>query len=113
MLKILAPLGAAGLAASALAVAGPVAVRAAGSQGPCGSAGPGHPIQHTGAGHHSFTDSHNNCVNFVGSGNTAFLDDSNFNLINMAGNNDTVHDFKNSNGNTVTSPSRPEPISTS
>jgi hypothetical protein len=101
VLKILPPLGIAGLAASALALAGPVTAHAAGTQGPCGGT-PGNPVQHTGNGHHSFTDSHNNCVNFSGANNTAFLDDSDFNLINMAGNNDLVHDFKHSNGNTVT-----------
>jgi hypothetical protein len=59
------------------------------------------PVQHTGPGHHSFTDSHNNCVNFANSSGTAFLNDSNFNLINEFGTNDTVHDFNNSNHNTI------------
>jgi len=102
MRRMLAPLAGAGLAVAALAVAGPVTAHAAGSGGPCSGAGTSNPVQHTGNGHHSFTDSHNNCVNFSGTGDTAFLEDSNFNLINMAGNNDTVHDFKNSNGNTIT-----------
>jgi hypothetical protein len=101
MLKILAPLGSAGLAAAAFAIAGPVTAHAAGTTGPCGFDSSNRPVQHTGTGHHSFTDSHNNCVNFVGTGNTAFLDDSDFNLINMNGNNDTVHDFQNSNHNSI------------
>lgn len=103
MLKTLAPLGIAGLTASAaLAVAAPLPAQAAGTTGPCSGAGTGNPVQHTGNGHHSFTDSHNNCVNFVGSNDTAYLTDSDFNLINMNGNNDLVHNFKNSNGNTIT-----------
>lgn len=93
MRKILAPVGVPGLAASALAIAGPITAHAAGSTGPCSGAGTGNPVQHTGSGHHSFTDSHNNCVNFVGVSDTAFLNDSNFNLINMVGNSDTVHDL--------------------
>jgi hypothetical protein len=101
MRKTLVPISVAGLAASALAIAGPITAHAAGTTGPCSGAGTGNPVQHTGSGHHSFTDSHNNCVNFVGVSDTAFLNDSNFNLINMAGNSDTVHDFNNSNGNTI------------
>src|SRR5258708_39817778 len=102
MLKTMAPFATAGLAVAALAVAVPTTAHAAGTTGPCGFAGPGQPIQHTGNGHHSFTDSHNNCVNFAGTGNTAFLDDSDFNLVNMLGHNHTVRDFKNSESNTIT-----------
>ena len=40
-------------------------------------------------------------MNFVGVSDTAFLNDSNFNLVNMFGSFDTVHDFNNSNGNTI------------
>ncbi len=93
---------AAALAASALAIAVPVTAQAAGTTGPCGGAGTGNPVQHTGNGHHSFTGSHSNCVNFVGVGNTAELTDSDFNLLNFGGVNDTVHDFSHSSGNTIT-----------
>jgi len=102
MRKILAPVAVAGLTASALAIAGPITAHAAGtSGGPCSGAGTGSPVQHTGPGHHSFTDSDNNCVNFVGTGNTAFLNDSDNKLINMFGNNDIVRDFNNSDNNSI------------
>ena len=57
MRKILVPVGAASLAAGALAIAGPTTAHAAGTTGPCSGAGTGNPVQHTGTGHHSFTDS--------------------------------------------------------
>ncbi len=101
MLRMVLPIGAAGLAAAALAVGGPITVHAAGSGGPCGGAGTGNPVQHTGNGHHSFTGSHNNCVNFAGPGDTAYLTDSDLNLINMNGSNDVVRNFINSSRNTV------------
>lgn len=102
MLRTLAPFATAGLAVAALTVAVPTTAHAAGTAGPCGAAGTGNPVQHTGNGHHSFTDSHNNCVNFVGTNGTAFLQDSDFNLINLAGDHDTVRDFRNSDSNTIT-----------
>ena len=102
MLRTLAPFATAGLAVAALVVAAPTTAHAAGTQGPCGFAGPGQPIQHTGNGHHSFTDSHNNCVNFSGTNGTAFLEDSDLNLINLAGDHNAVRDFTNSDFNTIT-----------
>lgn len=102
MLRTMASFATASLAVAALAVATPTLAHAAGTTGPCSGAAMGNPVQHTGNGHHSFTDSHNNCVNFVGTGGTAFLEDSDFNLINLGGNNDTVRDFRNSNSNTIT-----------
>lgn len=100
MIKTLAPVG---VAAALLAACVPLTAQAdaPGTSGPCSGAGTGNPVQHTGNGHHSFTDAHNNCVNFVGTNNTAFLDDSNFNLVNMNGNNDVVHQFTNSSHNTI------------
>jgi hypothetical protein len=91
----------ASMAATAAAMAGPVTAHAQqtgpGSDGPCPSTGK----QHTGPGHHSFTHSDNNCVNFANSSGTAYLTDSDFNLINMNGLKDTVRNFEDSNHNTI------------
>ena len=73
--------GVLGAAAMAMAMAVPVTGHAQVTNGPCSGAGTGNPVQHTGTGHHSFTDSHNNCVAFNNPGNTAFLNDSNNNSI--------------------------------
>ena len=100
MLRLLTTLGAA-LGAAALAVAVPVTGHAVVVNGPCSGAGTGHPVQHTGTGHTSFSDSHNNCVQFNNPGNTAFLDESNNNSIVFYGTNNTVEDFRNSNNNFI------------
>jgi hypothetical protein len=99
MQRILAAAGATALAATALAMSGPVTAHAQGTTGPCANG-----TQHQGAfsGHHSFTDSHNNCVQFNAPNDTAFLTDSNFNSIIFNGANNIVEDFKNSNSNTIT-----------
>jgi hypothetical protein len=97
MLKLLAPFAIGGLAAAAMAIGSPVTAHANGTNGPCPSNG----LQHTGPGHHSFTDSHNNCVNFAYSDQIAYLTDSNFNLINIGGHFDSVRNFQSSNGNTI------------
>lgn len=97
MLQRLILLAAPCLAASALVVSGPITAHAVtGTTGACANGD-----QHTGNVHHSFTDSHRNCVTATGSGETAYLTDSNFNLINMFGSNDTVRDFSNNNSNTI------------
>jgi hypothetical protein len=102
MLRPLTLAVAAGTALSALAVVVPVTTHAAGTTGPCSFTSPNHPLQHTGNGHHSFTDSHDNCVQFgTTTGNTAFLDDSNFNSVIFTGNNNTLHDFENSSFNSI------------
>ena len=79
MLRLVLPFAATGLAAAALAVGGPVVAHASGPTG-CQLFGGPTPEQHFASGHHSFTDSHNNCAAFFGTNGTAFLNDSNYNL---------------------------------
>lgn len=112
MVKLLTTLAAAGLAAAGLAMAGPVTAHAQipytgcgpGGCGPCFTPSPGHPVQSEDFGFgnkHSFTNSHNNCVEFDGNNNTAFLNDSDGNAVIMLGNNNKVDDFNHSNTNFV------------
>jgi hypothetical protein len=101
MVKSLTALAAAGLAVAALALAVPLTGHAQGSGGPCFFASKGHPVQHTGTGHTSFSDSHDNCVRFNNTGNTAFLDESDGNSIVFNGTNNIVEDFRHSDNNTI------------
>ena len=100
MLKLVLPFAATGLAAAALAVGAPVVAHASGPTG-CQVFGGPTPDQHLGPGHHSFTDSSNNCVVFDNANDTAFLNDSNLNLMFIGGTNNTVNDFNHSNSNLV------------
>jgi hypothetical protein len=103
MRKVLSLLAAPCLATTVLAVSGQIAAHAAfpnGTTGPCPS-GEQHILLSTSTLHHSFTGSHDNCVESGGTGNTAFLTDSDFNLVNMFGSNDTIRGFANSSHNSI------------
>lgn len=101
MLKLVLATAATGLVAAALAVSGPLTARAASGPTGCELFGGPTPEQHFGDGHHSFTNSNDNCVVFEDPSNTAFLNDSNYNFILMGGVHNTVNDFNHSNVNSV------------
>jgi hypothetical protein len=102
MPKLVLSTAVAGLSAAALAVCGPVTAHASSGPTGCQNFGFSTPEQHVFApGHHSFTNSNENCVLFGDSSDTAFLNNSNFNFIGLGGLNNTVHDFNNSNFNSV------------
>ncbi len=99
--KLVLSTAAAGLAASALAMCGSVTAHASSGPTGCELFGGPTPEQHFGVGHHSFTNSNDNCVVFEDPSNTAFLQNSNFNFMVMGGYNNTVNDFNHSNGNGI------------
>ena len=52
-----------------------------------------------GTAHHAFSDSHNNCVDFEGTNDSAFFEDSNNNLGQIFGTHNSVDEFVNSSNN--------------
>ncbi len=118
MLKKLTLVAAAGVAAATLAMGGALTAHAQpppppppppggpGTSGPCFTPTKNHPVQTEGSGanqSHAFNDSHNNCVDFEGNNDSAYLENSNFNFIFFApgANHNSVDELKNSNQNSV------------